>query len=291
MEQLPEKYCGRLLDQFLELFVLPELRKRKEEGKLEDSFSLRGAQIIFYSDGRKPQIRINSEVKVLAYAKLKSGIFKNKGEPIYDTEIEDLNRFQLTGEDDPDCGHATIVKIGDRWIIAFDFRYNKALAKKHIETAKQFYESAAFSLKRENCASCLDNLFSAAELASKAVLLLIPDPKFKRKATHGGISLRYNKFADLGNVEPKFREALNRLSSLRARARYHCDVAILEKDLQSLLETVKEMITDATERVERKETSKLTRAERRCRSIINSEKYDGEVLSLESAHLHSQGTY
>jgi uncharacterized protein (UPF0332 family) len=253
MEQLPEKYCGKLLDQFLELFVLPELKKRKEKDELEDSFSLRGAQIIFYPDGRKPQIRINSEVKVLAYAKLKSGISKNKGDPIYSTEIEDLNRFRLTDEDDPDCGHATIVKIGDRWIIAFDFRYNKALAKKHIETAKQFYESAAFSFKQKDYASCLDNLFSAAELASKAVLLLIPDPKFRKKTTHGGIQLRYNKFADLGNVEPNFREALNRLSSLRPRARYHGDVAISEKDIQSLLETAKEMITDATDRVEGKE--------------------------------------
>ena len=257
MERLPEKYYGKLLDQFLELFILPELKKRKEEGKLDGSFILRMAQIVFYPDGRKPQIRINSEVKVLAYAKLKSGISKNKGDPIYDTEIEDLNRFQLTDDDDPDCGHATIVKIADTWIIAFDFRYNKALAKKHIETAEQFYESAAFSFKHKNCASCLDNLFSAAELASKAVLLLMPDPKFRKRATHGGIQLRYNKFADLGNVEPKFREALNRLSSLRPRARYYGDVAISEEDIQSLLEVVIEMIADATDRVEEKKTSNV----------------------------------
>ena len=250
MEQLPEEHYGKLLDQFLELFVLPELKRRKEEGKLEDSFSLRMAQIIFYSDGRKPQVRINSEVKLLAYAKPKSRISKNKGDPIYSTEIQDLNNFHLTDEDDPDCGHAAIVKIGDRWIIAFDFHYNKALAKKHIETARQFYDSAAFSFKQKNYASCLDNLFSAAELASKAVLLLIPDPKFRKKTTHGGIQLRYNKFADLGNVEPKFREALNKLSGLRARARYHGDVPISEQDIQSLLEIVKEMITDAIKRVE-----------------------------------------
>jgi uncharacterized protein (UPF0332 family) len=254
MEQLPEEHYGKLLDQFLQLFILPELKRRKEEGKLEDSLSLRMAQIIFHSDGRKPQVRINSEVKVLAYAKLKSGISKNKGDLIYSTEIEDLSNFHLTDEDDPDCGHATIVKIGDRWIIAFDFRYNKALAKKHIETARQFYDSAAFSFKQKNNASCLDNLFSAAELASKAVLLLIPDPKFRKKTTHGGIQLRYNRFADLGNVEPKFREALNKLSGLRPRARYHGDVPISEQDIQSLLEIVKEMITDAIKRVEVKKS-------------------------------------
>ncbi len=250
MESLPEKFSENLLNQLLDLFVLPELRNRKEAGKLEEPFNLRGAQIIFYSDERKPQIRINSEVKAIAYVKLKSGISKNKGDPIYEHEIEGLDRFQLTNEDDPDCGHATLVKIANRWIIAFDFRYNKALAKKQIDTAKQFYESAEFSYKQKNYASCLDNLFSAAELASKTVLLLMPDPKFRKKTTHGGIQLKYNRFADLGNVEPEFREALNKLSGIRVRARYHGDVPISEEEIQRLLENVKKMITDATERVQ-----------------------------------------
>jgi uncharacterized protein (UPF0332 family) len=252
MESLPEKFSENLLNQLFELFVLPELRTRKETGKLEDPFNLHRAQVIFYPDGRKTQIRINSEVKAIAYMKLKSGISKNKGDPIYEHEIEGIDPFQLTDEDDPDCGHATLVKIANSWIIAFDFRYNKALAKKHIDTAKQFYESAEFSYKQKNSASCLDNLFSAAELASKAVLLLIPDPKFRKKTTHGGIQLKYNRFADLGNVKPEFREALNKLSGLRVRARYHGDVPISEEEIQRLLENVKKMITDATNRIESK---------------------------------------
>lgn len=170
-----------LLNQFLDLFILPELRRRKEAGKLTEPFTLRGAQIIFFADGRKPEIRINSEIKAITSVKLRAGISKEKGDPIRENEVEGLDKIRLTDEEDPDCGHATLVRIGNTWIIAFDFRYNKGLARKHIDTAKQFYDSAEFSFTRKNWASCLDNLLGAAELTAKAELLLIPDPKFRKK--------------------------------------------------------------------------------------------------------------
>jgi HEPN domain-containing protein len=164
--------------------------------------------------------------------------------------VEGLDKIRLTDEEDPDCGHATLIGIGNTWVIAFDFRYNKGLAQKHIEAAKQFYESAEFAFKRGYRSSCLDNLFSTAELAAKAVLLLIPDPKFRKKTTHGGIQLRYNRLADLGNVERKHREALNKLTGLRARARYlQGNVPISDEEIHALLENVKKMIADASESI------------------------------------------
>jgi uncharacterized protein (UPF0332 family) len=218
---------------------------------LIEPFDLRGAQIIFFADGKKPEIRINSEIRAIASVKLRKGISKNKGDPILANEVEGLDKIRLTDEENPDCGHATLIRIGNTWVIAFDFRYNKGLAQKHINVAKQFYESAEFAFNRKNRSSCLDNLFSAAELASKAVLLLAPDPKFMKKTTHGAIQLRYNKFADLGNVEPKYREALNRLTGLRARARYlQGDVPISDEEIHGLLENVKKMIADASERIQ-----------------------------------------
>lgn len=251
MEQDGEKVYQTLLKQFLDLFILPEIRRRQETGDLPKPFDLRGAQIIFFADGKKPEIRINSEIRAIASVKLKAGISKNKGDPIYANEIEGLNKIKLTDEEDPDCGHATIIRIGNAWIIAFDFRYNKGLAQKHIDTAKQFYESAEFSFNHKNWSPCLDNLFSAAELAAKAELLMIPDPKFRKKTTHHGIKNRYNKFANLGNVEAKYCEALNKLTGLRARARYlQGDVPISEEEIRTLLENVKKMISDATERIQ-----------------------------------------
>ena len=159
--------------------------------------------------------------------------------------------MEITEKEDPDCGHATLVRIQNSWIIAFDFRYNKGLARKHVDTAKQFYDSAEFAFNRKNWSSCLDNLFSAAELAAKAVLLLIADPIFAKKVKHGGIQHRYNKFADLGNVQQKYRDALNKLFGLRASARYlKGDIQLSEEEIKGLLESVKKMIDDATERIQ-----------------------------------------
>jgi uncharacterized protein (UPF0332 family) len=251
LERNSEKWSQTLFQQFLDLFILPEIIRRKETGKLEDPFNLRGAQIIFFADGKKPEIRINSEIRAVASVKLKKGISKNKNDPILENEIEGLDKIKLTEEEDPDCGHATLIKIGNSWIITFDFRYNKGLAQKHINTAKQFYDSAGFAFNRKNWSSCLDNLFSAAELASKAVLLLMPDPEFRKKVTHRGIQQRYNEFAYLGNVEPKYREALNKLSGLRARARYlRGDFQLSEEEIRILLGNVKKMIDDATGRIQ-----------------------------------------
>ncbi len=250
MQELPEKLNENLLNHTLELFVQPEIKRRKEANTLPESFILKRAQIIFYSDGkRKNEVRLNSEVKAIADMKLKSGISKKKGEPIYENEVEGIKELRLTDEDDPDCGHITLIEIFNKWIISFDFRYNKALAKKHVESAKQFHELAQIAFDKGYYPPCLDCLFSAAELASKAVLLPDADPKFKKRTTHYVIYSKYNQFADLGNVDPVFRDTLNKLSSFRARARYFADVPITPEEIKSYLEIVNKMIVDAESRI------------------------------------------
>lgn len=194
------EFGRKVFEQFMDLFVAPEIRRRQETGELDKPLDLRAAQIIFFPNGRKPQVRINSEVRAIGKVKLKPGISKKVGEDIFGHEVEGLKVINLTQEDDPDCGHATLVRIGDSWIIAFDFRYNKALSAKHIEVAKQFWESAEFSFKQRNWAPFIDTLFSAAELAAKSILLSMPDPKFRKKTRHRVIQRRYNRFADLGTL-------------------------------------------------------------------------------------------
>lgn len=250
--QDPKKeFSRRVFEQFMDLYVAPEIRRRQQAGELDKSFSLRAAQIIFFPDGRKPQVRINSEVKAIGKVKLRPRISKKAGEDIFEHEVEGLKVINLTEEDDPDCGHATLVRMGDSWVIAFDFRYNKALSAKHIEAAKQFWKSAEFSFKQRNWAPFIDNLFSASELLAKSVLLSMPDPKFRKKATHKAIQMKYNRFADLGNVQPVYRETFNKLSGLRDCARYlKKEAKISVKEARNLLNTIKKMIEDASHRIE-----------------------------------------
>lgn len=243
------EFGNKVFEQFMELFVLPEVKRRQESGELDKPLDLQGAQIIFFPDDRKPQVRINSEVKGVAEAELKPEFSKEAGEDVFQHELEGIRFVNLSEEDDPDCGHATLLRYGDRWSIAFDFRYNKALSKKHIETAKEFYDSARFSFKSKHWSAFVDSLFSAAELLAKSVLLSAPDPKFREKATHKVIKVRYNQEYQLGNLDDSYREAFNKLSDLRGGARYlKGDVSISEAEAQMLLDTVKDMIEDADRR-------------------------------------------
>lgn len=244
------KFGQMVFKQFMDLFVTPEVMRRQETGELDKSLNLRAAQVIFFPDGRKPEVRINSEVKAIGKVRLKPRISKKAGEPIFEHELEGLEEINLTDHDDPDCGHATLLRIGDRWITAFDFRYNRALAKKHIETAEQFYDSAEFSFNHRHWSPFIDNLFSAAELLAKSILLSMPDPEFRKKASHKAIQARYNRFAHLGNVKAIYRETFNKLSALRNPARYlKGTIPISDDEARRLLDTVKNMMEDVTRRL------------------------------------------
>jgi uncharacterized protein (UPF0332 family) len=237
---------SKAFQQLMDIFITPEVKRRQDAGELPKPLNLIAAQIMFYPDGRKSKVRINSEVRALGKVKLKPEISKKVGEPIYEHEIEGLGAINLPEEDDPDCGHATLLRIGNSWTMAFDFRYNKALSKKHIEAAQQFYDSAQFSFEQKNWSPFIDNLFSASELLAKAILLSIPDPKFRKKATHQAIQLRYNRFADLGNVKVEYKKTLNKLSGLRDKARYlKEDFSITEEQAKTYLDTIRNMIEDA----------------------------------------------
>lgn len=245
------EFGEKVLQQFMDLFVTPEVKRRREIGELDKPLDLRAAQIIFFPDGRKPQVRINSEIRAISKVKFKPGISKKPGEPIFENEIDGLQEINLTEEDDPDCGHATLVRIADSWTIAFDFRYNKALSKKHIETAKQFYEAAEFSYNHGNWSPFVDNLFSATELIAKCILLSMPDAKFRKKSSHKAIQIRFNRFANLGNVEAVYRETFNKLSGLRDSARYlKATMSISEEEAKRLLNIVGSMIEDTTRYVD-----------------------------------------
>lgn len=209
----------RTFKQLMELFVIPEIARRKETGGLLKNFVLNKAQVIFDDEG-EPSVRLNEETKIVAKVKLKSGVKKNKDEAVFENEIERIENLQLLDEEEPKYAHVSMVRYGNRWLLAFDFRYNKDLARDHFETARQFYKSAQDAYKNKLLAPFIDNLFSCIELLAKSELLLIPDSKFRRTAKHRAIQSRYNQFMYIDKDKLGFRTALNELSKLRNSARY-----------------------------------------------------------------------
>ncbi len=253
-DTINREMAQQFFEQMMALFVEPEVQRRKKTGEISDTFVLHGVQIVFYPDGQEPDVRLNHEVRAIAKIKLKEGVIKQPREPIYQSEIERFDQIVLADPEDADCGHATIVRINEAaWTLSFDFVYNKALSKIHLDRAEAFLKSAELNLVSENWPPFADNLFSACELIAKAILLGMPDPKFRQKASHAGIQLKFNKFADLGNVKDDVRVALNKLSGMRTTARYlkGGEFKLANKEAEEYLATVREMKQHAEIRISR----------------------------------------
>jgi hypothetical protein len=241
-DQIPNQ---RTFDDLMRLFVTPEIERRQAAGTAPTPLPLRAAQVLLYPDQRKPTVRLNDEVKAIVGSKLKDGIVKQKGAPVYWHEFADIAEVRLTDQDDPDCAHITMLLVGDHWAISFDFRYAKDKSSKHVDVARQFLRSAEEAFGRNDWAAFVDTLFSAAELAARAWLLLLPDPSFYKKGTHREIQRRYQRDGAL-NVDPVFIDALNKLSGWRDRVRYLSgELSVDAGEATALLETVAAMIEHA----------------------------------------------
>lgn len=242
-----EDFRQRVFNQFLDIWITPEVMRRQELGELPKPLDLRAAQILFYPDDRQPEVRINSEVKLRAEPVLRAGVSMVSGQLIYEHEIERIDKFWLSEEDDQDCGFAVVFRLQDTWELYFDFRYNKELAQRHLHLAEQFLETAQYAHEKDLEAPFIDNLFSAAELAAKAILL--PHHLMMRtNKRHDRVQKFFSDFADLGNIEMTYKETFNKLRSLRNPARYadlDTEINVSKEEKENMLDQVKEMLKTA----------------------------------------------
>ena|SRR5215218_2774504 len=87
-----------------------------------------------------------------------------------------------------------------------------------------------------------DNLFSAAELMAKGILLLGPDKDVLKSKKHTFISGRFNLSGNWGHTDPRYVELLNRLSQLRGPARYsHQGFSLSTEEASDMLDTADDM--------------------------------------------------
>lgn len=210
----------KTLSHAMELWFEPEIKKRQEKGDAPNPFELYAAQALFFADGRSREIRLNEEVQTVKEVKLKAGVSKKAGDPIFEDELEDIRSINLPPSEDANCGHFTLISFKGYWYGAFDFRYNKGEALSLLKVAEEFLITAteALSAGREHAA--IDNLFSAAELAAKAFVITTPIPGHKEIKGHRTVHARFNMFARHGNIETDHRKTFNVLSQNRTTARY-----------------------------------------------------------------------
>jgi len=232
-----EELGNKLVEQALELWINPEIERRKQSNSLPENFKIYSVQVLINFDAPN-EVRFNEEVKVILEGKLTRETVKGE-KVIIDEVLENITNVKLT-EKDANAGHFTMIFHRGFWHINFDFRYNASRCLEHSKAAKEFLVSAKLSLNRNNMRAFVDNLFSATELIAKAVLLMHDEVVFKTKK-HSTVHERYNTFGKLGNINSQYTKLLNKLASLRPIARY------VQKDFSLNKEEAKEMLKIANE--------------------------------------------
>ena len=241
-----EEMKQRLFQQVMDIFIIPEIERRRKEGSIKDGVLITKMQIVFSLDKGKNEVRLNEEVKAIANAKANKPI--KKDEIVYEIDIDAIEKIELTDED-VNCGHITLLLFKNNWIISFDFRYNKERVKTHIEASKEFYESAINSLDNNRLRPFYENAFASAELSAKGVLLMLPDKKILEGKNHKDRINKFENWAKLGNVKMEFSTTLSGLSELRDSARYLHSNKFKEEDPHKIKNIIKEMIVFAEDSI------------------------------------------
>lgn len=229
----------RLIEQVFTNWVNPELEKRRNEGKLPSDFNLKVAQVIF-SVGGLPVVRVNNEVKVIVEARFNRPV--NKGEAIFDRDIEDIRSFKLI-EKERDFGYITVIKLTKGWFVGFSFIYDVSKSKARYEIAQEFIKSAHHSLSNKLYRPFVESAFIAAENLAKARLFLLPDQDIRKKRVKHSVTKRkVEMFSKTGSIiKPEHSDLFVELLRLRDQARYDPGFKLKRLDASKLFDLLKDL--------------------------------------------------
>lgn len=238
MSKMDSEFIQTVVKNISDLWITPEIERRKSSGKIQDDFILNAAQIVFSME-KAVEIRLNSEVKAIAMCKVNKPVVK--GDPVYEGDVEEIEGITLT-DDDKNCAHITLVKIGERWISSFDFRYNKEMAAEHVKAAQEFYDSAECNLNAGRLRPFFEDSFATAELAAKSILLLLPSEEILHGKNHPSRQKIFKNWTELGNAPIEYSGVLGELARMRPSARYLETPMEPKIEPNTILQTLKAMI-------------------------------------------------
>lgn len=233
---LDDESKNRIFQQAMDLWILPEIEKRKNAGRLEEGFTLRRAQVIFSHDRRFPKVRLNQQIKANARTRVKRNVVA--GEPIYEEEVDNIEDIHLTDQD-PNCAHFTLLLFKGKWYVSFDFRYNRKRVLERLDAAKEFLESTRENYKNDRLRPFFENSFAVAEILTEALLIQVLEQSTLKD--HKKRSKRLKMWVDLGNAKKEFSELLNSLWRLRDSARYMSSTQFKKEKPKEYLDMLDEM--------------------------------------------------
>lgn len=216
LDTAPEAMWQVTFNHMWELYFGPEIERRMSSGRIHDpDFAVYMAQVLFPVEG-PIQVLLNDEVKGEARARIGRDI--ERDDAVYVEDLRSIEVYELPDEL-LDCGHFTIFRAGEGWRMIFNFLSGRAKARDMLGLARQFLEASEFSGANGHSGPAIENLFTSAELISKAELILHRSPAVTAK-THGSVASAINNWSRLGNIDAAFVELFNRLTRQRPNARY-----------------------------------------------------------------------
>jgi uncharacterized protein (UPF0332 family) len=236
---MDEEIKERVFQHLMNIWINPEIERRKLSGEFGNNFLLLRAQVVFSLDNGRNYVRINNEVKAVVTCKINKS--KNKGDTVYEGDVGNIEKIELTDEDF-NRAHVTLLLFKNNWIVSFDFRYNKKRIQEHIEAAREFFESAKDNLSKKRLRPFFEDAFASAELSAKSILLTLPDKKILEGRDHPARLSKFSSWANLGNVNIEFSNTLFKLNSLRDSARYLHSEDFKKENPEKIVSVLKEMI-------------------------------------------------
>lgn len=233
---MDNEIAKRVFNQVMDIWINPEIEKRKQKGWLKDNFELKRAQVIF-NPKKHPRIRFNENIEITAKAKLNRSVIK--GEDIKYSDLKTIEKFIVNYPSN--SGHITLFRFLDRWIIIFDARYNKMKIQDFIIASKEFYESAKDDLEKNRLRPFFENCWASAELSSACHSLSLGEEYPK----HGDNLEKFKNWSELKNVDKKHSDALIRLNDLRQSARYMHSKEFENETPGYFLDIIRKMIEEA----------------------------------------------
>lgn len=234
-----EEIGQKVFQQVMDIFVMPEIERRKKINRLPSDFKLEKIQIVFSLKSGRNYVRLNKEVKAIIKCKINRSI--KKGDMVYEKDVDEIESIELT-KGDSNYGHITLLYFNSNWIISFDFIYNKDEIKKHIEASKEFYESAKENLEKGRLRPFFENAFASAELFTKSILLSLPNKELIEGKKHKERKDFLEGWANLGNIKIEFSTTLSKLYSLRSSARYLSSEEYKKENPDKIIGVLNEMI-------------------------------------------------
>lgn len=205
---------GRTINQLIELFVDPEIKKRGKKG-------FQVAVIELFDDERKSKVYLDEDAPVFELEMKKPSFNKDSVGQTIKANLSEIKSIRVVDEKlDPDSAKVFLVKWGGEppsyWILGYDFRYNKGLVKTILNRATESIAAVEQINLTQSPTVVATLLASAFEMIVDANLFLIPG--FKSKA-YSSPDQKLQDLTKFGNfLSDKFVNEYKELKLIRNKA-------------------------------------------------------------------------